>query len=533
MYLWRQANLHEMSNALLDFGSNFVSINTFDTPIESLWHDLRNKLLEVMDVYVPFKTKRNNFQQPWINHNLKQLRRKKQQSYNLARATNLSTHWLHYKHLKNVMQKECHKAFNEYMSDIIRESYENGKKKKLFSYIKSLRTDYCGVDTLQKDGVLYSDNQDKANVLNHYFSTIFTNRNDFSDLPNMGPSPYPDISEIEIITAGVKKLLQNLDPSKSQGPDKIPSKLLKLMASEIAPCLSLVFVASLHQGVVPQDWKLALVTPLFKKGSKSELSNYRPISLTCICSKLLEHIIHTSVMTHLTDYNILSNAQFGFRKNYSAELQLLQTTYDLALNLNNKGQTDVVLLDFSKAFDKVSHQHLLMKLQYYGIRGSTLDWIYSFLSSRSQRVVCGGHVSDPIDILSGVPQGSVLGPLLFLVYINDITNYASSSCRLFADDCILYRKINSPSNIDILQNDLKELENWEKIWKMKFNIEKCMVLTVTLKKHPIPSEYYLYDYKLTAVTKAKYLGVTLDSTLSFNFHIDSICKKVNSVLSFI
>ena len=134
------------------------------------------------------------------------------------------------------------------------------------------------------------------------------------------------------------------------------------MASEIAPCLSLVFVASLHQGVVPQDWKLALVTPLFKKGSRSEPSNYRPISLTCIYSKLLEHIIHTSVMTHLMDYNILSNAQFGFCKIYSAELQLLQTIHDLALNLNNKGQTDV-LLDISKAFDKVSHQHLLMKLQ--------------------------------------------------------------------------------------------------------------------------------------------------------------------------
>ena len=165
------------------------------------------------------------------------------------------------------MQKECRKAFNEYMSDIIHESYENGIKKKLFSYIKSLRTDYCGVDTLQKDGILYSDNQDKANVLNHYFSTVFTNSSNSSDLPNMGPSTYPDIKEIEITTAGVEKLLQDLDPSKSNGPDKIPSKLLKFMASEIAPCLSLFFVASLHQGVVPQDWKLALVTPLFKKGS--------------------------------------------------------------------------------------------------------------------------------------------------------------------------------------------------------------------------------------------------------------------------
>ena len=171
------------------------------------------------------------------------------------------------------------------------------------------------------------------------------------------------------------------------------------------------------------------------------------------------------------DYNILSNAQFGFRKNYSAELQLIQTTHDLAFNLNNKGQTDVILLDFSKAFDKVPHEHLILKLQYYGIRGNTLDWISSFLSNRTQRVVCGGFASDPVDILSGVPQGTVLGSLIFLVYINDITDYVSSSCRLFADDCILYRQINSPTDDAILQNDLKELENWEKVWKMKFNIE--------------------------------------------------------------
>ena len=196
------------------------------------------------------------------------------------------------------MQKECRKAFNEYMSDIIHESYESGKKKKLFNYIKSLRTDHCGIDTLQKDGVLYSDSQDKANILNHYFSTVFTNSNNSADLPSMGPSPYPDITEIEITTAGVKRLLQDLDPSKSHGPNKIPSKLLKLMASEIAPSLSLVFAASLHQGVVPQEWKLALVTPLFEKGCRKEPSNYRPISLTCICSKLLEHIIYTSIMSH-------------------------------------------------------------------------------------------------------------------------------------------------------------------------------------------------------------------------------------------
>ena len=142
-------------------------------------------------------------------------------------------------------------------------------------------------------------------------------------------------------------------------------------------------------------------------------------------------------------------------------------------------------------------------------------------------------MSDPIDILSGVPQGSVLGPLLFLVYINDIANYVSSPCRLFADDCIIYKQINSPTDAKILQDDLLHLERWEKTWHMKFNIYKCMVLTVTLKKNSLSTEYYLHNHKLTTVSKAKCLGITLDSKLSFNDHVDATCKKANSVLSFL
>ena len=257
------------------------------------------------------------------------------------------------------------------------------------------------------------------------------------------------------------------------------------MANEISPSLPLAFSASLHQGIVPQDWKQALVTPLYKKGNRSNPANYRPISLTCICSKILEHIVHTNIMSHLINLNILSDSQFGFRKNYSAELQLIKTTHDIALNLNAKSQTDVILLDFSKAFDKVSHQLLLSKLQYYGVAGQLLGWISSFLSGHTQRVVCGGQSSDPVNVASGVPQGSVLGPLLFLLFINDITHHLSSTCRLYTDDCILYRCIDSQSDIDALQEDLKQLEIWEEIWNMKFNIDKCMVLHVTLKRNPI------------------------------------------------
>ena len=167
----------------------------------------------------------------------------------------------------------------------------------------------------------------------------------------------------------------------------------------------------------------------------------------------MEHIIFSNIMSHVETHQILSDMQFGFRKRRSAELQLLQTIHDLSFNLNNRGQTDIILLDFSKAFDKVSHQLLLFKLEHYGIRDNILNWISSFLPDRTQRVMCEYCISDSVDVLSGVLQGSVLGPLLFLIYIDDILQHVDSTCRLYADDCILLSKIESAHDV-MLQNDL-------------------------------------------------------------------------------
>ena len=189
-------------------------------------------------------------------------------------------------------------------------------------------------------------------------------------------------------------------------------------------------------------------------------------------------------------------------------------------------------MDFCKAFDKVSHHHLKLKLEYYGIRNKVLKWISSFLQERTQRVVCGGYTSDSENVISGVPQGTVLGPLLFLIYINDLPECISSMCSLFADDCLIYRKIESERDIKILQNDFKNLELWTKKWLMTFNTDKCEVIQISLK--PLtPNSYTLYGKYLKEVTEAKYLGVTIDCKLSFTKHIDIVCKKANSTLAFI
>jgi len=184
-------------------------------------------------------------------------------------------------------------------------------------------------------------------------------------------------------------------------------------------------------------------------------------------------------------------------------------------------------MDFSKAFDKVSHSRLLYKLEWYGVKGQTYSWVTDFLTGRSQQVVLEGKQSDSSNVTSGVPQGSVLGPILFLIYINDLPDCVHSQVRLFADDTIVYRKINSPNDVDSLQEDLGRLEGWEKRWQMEFHPGKCQVIRVTKSPKPLDTNYYLHGHKLEVVSSAKYLGVTISNDLKWNVHLQNVKNKAN------
>ena len=246
----------------------------------------------------------------------------------------------------------------------------------------------------------------------------------------------------------------------------------------------------------------------------------------------MEHILCKHILNHTDKNKILTMLQHGFRHGYSCETQLLLTIHDLMTYNNRKNQIDILILDFSKAFDTVPHDKLIHKMNYYGIRGNILKWIGNFLKRREQRVVIEGKNSKWIHVDSGVPQGTVLGPLLFLLYINDITECVSSGTkmRLFADDCIIYRTIKSIHDQIILQRGLDRLKQWADKWGMRFNPSKCQVMRISRSKTPHEKYYLLCNQILEQVSKAKYLGVLISDDLKWSPHVDYISGKASKVL---
>ena len=235
-------------------------------------------------------------------------------------------------------------------------------------------------------------------------------------------------------------------------------------------------------------------------------------------------------MKYFDLHKILTNLNHGFRSGFSTESQLLVTLHDLLKSFDKKQQVDVAILDFSKAFDTVPHNKLLHKLDCYGIRGELNDWLSSFLTERMMDVVCEGEHSKSVRVESGVPQGTVLGPLLFLCHINDLPEWVTSQVRLFADDCLLYRNIRSAKDHALLQNDLLELEKWATTWGMRFNAKKCYILSIRNKSSNF---YQLNNTFLQQVPCNPYLGVTIAEDLHWGVHISNICKKANSTLGFL
>jgi len=319
--------------------------------------------------------------------------------------------------------------------------------------------------------------------------------------------------------------------SKSSGLDEINVRLLKLAAPIVSDSLAYICNLSLCTTTFPSDWKQAKVTPIFKEGVKSDVSNYRPISVLSIISKILERAVHNQLYTYLTNCNILSQSQSGFRSNHSTATTLLDVSDYILSNMNDGNVTAAVFLDLKKAFDTVNHNILLSKLKSYGIGVEALSWFKSYLSNRSQVVNINSTLSDCKPINVGIPQGSILGPLLFIIYVNSLSDIVSSKLVMYADDTTLLCSSNDPESLQTELNDnLGKIANWFSANKLTLNIKKTkfMVFGNNHNLHKFENISLKYnDDVVERVDSFKYLGVTFDPKLTWNNHVNNICSTVS------
>jgi hypothetical protein len=370
---------------------------------------------------------------------------------------------------------------------------------------------------------------DKAEALNDQFTGVFTKKTD--DQVPLLERKIRKMKDIRITEGGVLKLLQGLNISKARGPDEISPTILKELSNELTPIMTHFFQQTMDKSTLPEDLTTANICPLFKKADRSIPANYRPVSPTCILCKLAEHIVCSNIMSHLEEHNVITDKQHAFRKYHSCETQLCSVIHDWARNIDNNKQTDIFIIDFEKAFDTVPHEQLKAKLYRYGITSKTLMWIDSFLCYRKRCVVVNGTKSKWSDVESGFPQGTVLCPVLVSLHINDILDNVSSDIRLFADDCVCYRVIDSTEDCKILQNDIDKLGSWTRNWGMRFQPIKCNMMKLTRKKkHHIDFEYQLEGSKLEFVDNIKYLGVHIANDLRWNKHAHEVTNKANKLL---
>ena len=396
--------------------------------------------------------------------------------------------------------------------------------KPLFKYLRSKSKTRKTVSTLKNDsGKLTESPSETAEVLAQFFQSVHCNEEFGPLFEECYKSEVNGVmSDLSVSEEDVKLLLSNLNVGKSMGPDEIHPKILKFLSTNagFVAALTLLFNKCIKDEKIPEIWKTATVIPLHKKGSIHLPSNYRPVSLTCILCKLFEKIIRSHILNFIKS-KFISN-QHGFVQGKSTLSNLLESIDTINEYLSEGNIADILYLDFSKAFDTVSHYRLLVKMENLGISTNIINIVNNFLSDRTMRVKVGSAFSKPQNVPSGVPQGSVLGPLLFLIFINDLPDSIKSFVELFADDVKL---LIGPSMHHIAQLDLDHLTKWEAIWKLKFNVDKCKVLHIGCNNEKF--KYKLNNKELKEVIEERDLGVTFNGSFNFSNQILAIVSKAN------
>ena len=535
-YNFRKADYDHMRQFVLEYDLQSKMKNK---NLEESWECLSHCIESAIEASVPkigCNTNSGRKKPKWWQERPGDKIEEKSKAYSQWLRTLEPEDWDKYAKVRNQCKNECRKADQQYEKKVASDAKTNPKA--FYAYTNSKLKVKEGIgDLIDENGEKKTSDNDKANILNQFFCSVFTieqtdniptceNRNSDCSLENVFFSK-----------DNVYKKLSMLNPAKSCGPDNINAAVLKELAEQLCDAISILFQRSMSESRLPGVWKDANVAPIFKKGQKTLPNNYRPVSLTCILCKVMESIIRDCLVQYLEKNDYLSPFQHGFISQRSCTTNILATLDAWTEIIDSGNPLDAIYLDFSKAFDSVPHLRLLEKLKSFGIKDNLLLWIKDFLIGRRQRVKINDSFSEWAAVTSGVPQGSCLGPVLFIVYINDLPDVIQSLCQLYADDTKVYNKVDNETLRQQLQKDLDNLCIWAEKWQLRFNADKCHVLH--LGHNNSNSPYFMKKQnseeriELGVSEFEKDLGVYVDHNLNFSKHIQTQVNKANRLLGLI
>ena len=532
IYNFKRANWDALNRDLC--GVNWNAILDCTEP-ELAWNSFKSTLFCLVDKHIPTISIKSEFQPPWFDSESYQACMAKEKARKKFKRTNSDLDELNFKHLR----REFKKISSQKMRDNMFNTDDPALiTKKFWSHIKYTSNSRRLPEQMYCGGCFRKNPKDKANLFNNFFYEQFSESSTYNihvDYTN------DENFNIDFCHRKIRKILSQVNSNKSCGPDLIQGKILKNCAVGIAYPLSLLFKLSYNTGSIPSEWKRAHVVPIHKKGAKENVENYRPISLTSLIMKTFERIIKDELLSRTG--HLLDERQHGFLNNKSCTTNMVGFCDSLALSMNEGYHTDVVYFDFSKAFDSVNHDLILKKLKYsYNIDGRLLKFLANYLSEREQCVVIGNSKSDTKPVLSGVPQGSIIGPILFVLFINDLAEGLSSNTdlALYADDTKIWRTIHSELDNEILQKDIDYLNNWATLNKMKFHPQKCKVISVASRPPPLlgilPNIQYFYSLGENLLDYAdceRDLGIDINSKLNFSDHCERVLSKAKQQLGIV
>ena len=533
VYLYRRADYDEIRSRLAKTDWTLIlSQGSVDGAVETFY----SILYQLRNDFVPIKSARKAKYPPWFSIPLIKILKEKAKFHRKFKVYGNRDDEQTFKLLRDRAKKVERESYNDYILSIENEIVSNPKA--FWTFSKDIRQTSSLPSNMTYLDESCLDGSGICNLFSKYFSSTFLQQ-DSGPISvtqtyafNQFDNSLGDIASIEVNVKQVCQLLKSLDLSKSAGPDDLPAVFLSNCADELCVPVSILFGRSLQEGIMPHKWKLAYVTPIHKKGPKGNVENYRPISKLCLLAKVIERLVFDQTYNSLSLY--LSPYQHVFLKNRSTVTNLAVFTDFLTEQVDRGNQIDVIYTDYSKAFDRIDHDILLLKLQKLGIRGDLFRWFSSYILNRSQAVVIKGYISTWTGIPSGVPQGSLLGPLLFTIFINDIHHcFSHSRFLLFADDMKVFRVVNKQCDAIKLQADLSSLDNYCHINKLDLNVSKCFSITFARKKHTFAFTYAIKNHNLTSQSEAKDLGVILDRRLMFDKHITNTINKASKALGFV